>query len=35
VNLTFTSGATFSASAASVSCASTGKSRFVESYAAG
>jgi len=35
VNLTFTSGATFSASAASVSCASAGESRFVESYAAG
>lgn len=35
VLLTFTSGATFSASAASVLCASTGESRFVETYAAG
>jgi hypothetical protein len=34
VDFTFASGATFSASAASVSCTSTGESRFIESYAA-
>lgn len=35
VSLTFSSGATFSASAVSVTCTSTGESQFVENYAAG